>query len=542
MASIPTLDGFNPLRGVPLDARTITTDRTSIAAGQVFQGMIVYDSSEDEGERLYVYNGTTGTNVATSWELIEGSGGGGAEISAENGDGTVLSTEISRIVAGNNINFTETTEDQIIINYDEDVTLNSITLTNLMFDGDREVANFVVTGDAGTAFNLAVVNTTPMGWLTSGALSATAGTIPADGTFEGTITIPLATEDVDRTAAITATAVSDASEVVSTGLFRQQHTAPVTNGNLTASSNSLVVGTMVTFSVNITAGDPDFDVELFDVDPRVMTGATSLQHAELTALGTHTFTAINTAVLDVGDHNYFIRVRDDDGDLVVEQETITIEGTSATLDWEGFTNYYLDGATLPYNVRGHSVVNATYSFNVYSEADQGGTLLETLSFTVTENSFDISDNLTTQFSNSWSLVRTDVSPNRVVEDGNTTLTTEDPTFSDLEVGFVISFTPTSTITSVIFSRNANLATNTVVNSIGIDWIEGTADTIPAQTGNNRIVSVSLFESAATGAYEVVNLSQGFSPGTYTIRPWIADATDLSTANITYGQVRTFTIT
>ena len=83
MASVPILDGFNPLRAVPVDARTITSDRTSIDAATVFQGMIVYDTSENEGERLYVYNGTTGTNIAESWIIIEANTG---EVTFENSD------------------------------------------------------------------------------------------------------------------------------------------------------------------------------------------------------------------------------------------------------------------------------------------------------------------------------------------------------------------------------------------------------------------------------------------------------------------------
>lgn len=184
--------------------------------------------------------------------------------------------------------------------------LQSIVLSNLQFQGNTIVENFTVTGAPGTQFNLAVVNTNPAGWLTSGALSATSGTIPADGTFEGMLTIPEATMTVDRTAEITATDANDPLNVVRTGLFRQQHTEAGTRGNLTLAANSSIVGTVATFSASVSSGDFPVTVELFDSDPR--TGSpTALQTATLNAAGVHTFTSIDTSAFLSGDFDYFIR-------------------------------------------------------------------------------------------------------------------------------------------------------------------------------------------------------------------------------------------
>ena len=204
--------------------------------------------------------------------------------------------------------------------------LTSITIDNLTFTGAGATANIVVSGDVGTNFNLSIVTTTPLGWLTAGTLGATSGTIPADGTFETTIVIPVVTTTVTRTAAIQAINTADATDIVTTGLFTQSHTAPVSNGNLTIDASSSIVGTTATFSVDVTAGDPNFTAVLYDENPA--TTGMALETMTATALGVITFTGIDTSTLTAGTYRYYIQVTDNDGDVVTEAETFTI--TAAT--------------------------------------------------------------------------------------------------------------------------------------------------------------------------------------------------------------------
>ena len=203
--------------------------------------------------------------------------------------------------------------------------LNLISISNLNFTHDGQTATVTVLGEVGTNFNLQVVNTNPLGWLTAGALGATSGTIPAEGSFVTLLSIPAGDPQTtfSRTAAIQAVNSDTTLNTVTTGLFTQSHDHTVSSGNLTASTDAVIVGANATFSAEITSGDPDFTIELYDSDPT--TGSpTALQTGTLTALGTHTFTAIDTSSFANGDHTYWIRISDSDGDLVIEMETITI--------------------------------------------------------------------------------------------------------------------------------------------------------------------------------------------------------------------------
>ena len=318
-----------------IDALSIQEDNSSWASTHTQEGVITFDSGylpEAPGTwNVSVMNGTV--DPVRAGDIV--SNVGDLELSSSRWyteDNVRFASELNN----NGIGLAPDQNDQGLLYNQNGVvrvsegtepqpagTLTNIVIDNLTFTGAGEVANVIVTGTPGVTFNLAVFNTTPLGWLTSGTLGASSGTIPADGTFETTISIPAAVETVSRTAAIRAVNSSDTTNIVTTGLFTQTHTQ-VGDGDLMVSTDSVTVGTMVTFSATVTASD-DFPitVELFDADP-AEGSPTAIQTGTLNALGTHTFTAIDTSGFGAGTHSYWIRVSDSDNDVVTTTETITI--------------------------------------------------------------------------------------------------------------------------------------------------------------------------------------------------------------------------
>ena len=300
-------------------------------------------------------------------------------------------------------------------------TLISISISNLTFTGVSEVATISINGVVGTSFSLSVVSTTPTGWLTAGSLGATSGVIPAAGVFETTLSIPEAQLTGTRTAAIRAINSSDTTNIVTTGLFTQSHTAPAGDGDLTASSGFVIIGTTLTFSTTVTAGDPNFTIELFDSDPEEGT-PTALQTETLTALGIHTFTDIDTSEFEDGDHNYWIKVSDADGDVLVEMETITIT-TSIYDDFrlesyagKTFSSFATILSRVP--IEGKNPEDIVVSYN---SVDMNFRLLSNQNLSTI---WDISPGFDDSPSAAYTITDTGVSPNVVIESGQMTLSSE----------------------------------------------------------------------------------------------------------------------
>ena len=299
------------------------------------------------------------------------------------------------------------------------LTLTNIVVDNLEFTGAGETANVVVSGVPGTQFSISVVSTTPTGWLTAGALGATSGTIPADGTFETTITIPAATVTTDRTAAIRAINSLDADNVVTTGLFRQTHSISVGDGDLMVSTDSVTVGTVVTFSATITAGDPDFTVELYDADPS--TGIpTVIQTATLNALGTHTFTGIDTAAFTAGTYNYWIRVADSDADVTIVMDSIlVVDETYADFIMDSFDGKIITAAgQRRVQIEGKTATDIIVEYN---DVEQSFRVLSNEEFTPI---WDLSPFFDDSVSSEYTITDTSVSPNVVIESGSFTVSSE----------------------------------------------------------------------------------------------------------------------
>ena len=141
--------------------------------------------------------------------------------------GTTLYTDVDldfNVVATNTADNTNTVSVALSHTYAQP-RLTSVTLSNLVFGQDGETADVTVTGGVGAQFAFSIVSVDPAGWITSAALGATSGTIPSDGTFETTITIPFASSTVNRIFNLRATNSNLSTNIVTSGLIRQQVSA-----------------------------------------------------------------------------------------------------------------------------------------------------------------------------------------------------------------------------------------------------------------------------------------------------------------------------
>ena len=401
--------------------------------------------------------------------------------------------------------------------------LSSIGLSDLTFQGATQTETVTIFGEVGTMFNLAVDMTTPTGWLTSGALGATSGTIPAAGFFTTTLTIPASTVTVNRTARITATNSTDTENVISTGLFRQQFTQQA-DGDLMVSLSGNVTGMMATFSATISAGDAPFSLSLFDTNPG--TGSpTAIQTATVAGAApqTHTFTAIDTTDLTNGEHTYYVRVTDNDGDIVVASEAITVAnaqghtgvfasaidryvyedtrqthtlvlspywpGGGTTTDWQGQISGITSGAsTATANLTASSSLavpsmdlNGLSSFNVQL------TQLEALR--TTPGTLILTNRLT--------------SPNSQFYNSSITAVREsEATLDDYQ--FQAIGTTSNGFFCRLNTRERNPELYTGISVVGYDYITSTSSTVPV--GSNRITASQssgfAFVSLAAGDYSV----------------------------------------
>ena len=138
--------------------------------------------------------------------------------------GTTLYTDVDldfNVVATNTIDSTDTVSVALSHTYSQPL-LTGLTISNLVFGQDSETADVTISGGFGAQFSLSLVSVSPSGWITTAALGATSGTIPSDGTFETTITIPFASSTVNRVFSLRATNSNLTTNMVTSGLIRQQ--------------------------------------------------------------------------------------------------------------------------------------------------------------------------------------------------------------------------------------------------------------------------------------------------------------------------------
>ena len=408
------------------------------------------------------------------------------------------------------------------------VSLNLNAITGLGAD-----ITVTVSGDIGTPFRLDIQNTTPTGWLTNAGISNTIGVIGEDGTATATLMIPAATMTVDRTAELIATNTDAITNTVSSGLFRQQHTQ-TSDGDLVVGFSDMIVGTMATFSYDITAGDQPFTVELFDTDPRIGT-QTPIQTQTQTSTGTYSFMAIDVGSFDPGDYTYYLRVSDQDGDIIVESETITVsdEASFDAAEWNSIYEGTEGLDRLPWAFYAPS--GRTFSVSI---SNSDGTELQSTFANPSQSAFtvDMSD-LRADAGENLSLVvtRTDVSPNIVVFSHTFIYNRMTAVFSDTELSPIVY-----SGTSARFFSNASDGAderNTLYPSYGYDYATGDVDNVPE--GENRVTEdFGLF----VGNQFSVNTStlQGEE---ITIRPWVSSVDPPTNAGgtIIYGPIRVITI-
>lgn len=320
--------------------------------------------------------------------------------------------------------------------------LTSVTLANLQFAQAGLTEDVVVRGDVGTQFTLEVADTTPADWITNTNLSMTSGTIPASGEFTATLTIPAAPTDqnTNRTARIIARNSNDATNQVSTGLFRQMHTVH-TQGNLTVESVFNIVGTFATPIARVDSGDLPVTVELFDEDPRLNAAAVAISMATINTTGGAgtNLAAIDTSGFDAGDHVYFFRYTEQapGTDVVIEMETITIAATPGTgasdsVDARALwyvdqhsgrgivngtapipfvNNYLVDNADLELRVDGVVVPTNAFSPNIQA----GGQFLTNDLIMNIPGRYGTGN---TGVTHTWAIFDTSVSPNAELDSGN----------------------------------------------------------------------------------------------------------------------------
>ena len=272
-SNVRILAGFNPLRACPIDARIVSADQTTIPALTVYKGLVCYNTTTDQ---LFIYTGEDQTNVAANWMRL-----------------------VATTAAGD---------------------LERIEVSQLTFNGSGEAATVNVHGAAGTVVNLSIINTDPMGWISSGALGATSGTIretanDGDYQFSTTLTIPSSVVSVDRTFSILASEAGNPSDNVTSGLIRQQHTQVFASGNLTGQVEAVILGRDLTLTATILTGDPPYSLVLnrSRTDPTDNPIQSATLSPTVSARDSFTFNAIDTFPLPVGDNEYDIHVAETTG-------------------------------------------------------------------------------------------------------------------------------------------------------------------------------------------------------------------------------------
>ena len=144
------------------------------------------------------------------------------------------------------------------------VEIDSIVLGNITFGNANIVEDVTVTGTPNLPFTFAIENTNPIGWITSGALGATSGTLDANGSFTTTISIPNDTDDdFTRSFQIRVTGAGQFNaETAISPVITQSHTQTTPAGDLSADATFVYTHPNIDVNVNVTTGDPPFNIVL----------------------------------------------------------------------------------------------------------------------------------------------------------------------------------------------------------------------------------------------------------------------------------------
>ena len=151
-----------------------------------------------------------------------------------------------------------------IVRQTAEASIDSVTLGNITFGNQNIVEDVTVTGTPHLPFTFAIENTSPMGWITSGALGASSGTLNENGMFTTTISIPNDVDDTfTRTFQIraTGTGVFNSATAIS-AVITQAHTQTTPSGDLNADATFVYSHPDIDVNVNVTTGDAPFSIVL----------------------------------------------------------------------------------------------------------------------------------------------------------------------------------------------------------------------------------------------------------------------------------------
>ena len=220
---------------------------------------------------------------------------------------------------------------EVVTQYSASQLITGISLSAVSFGNNSVVETINVAGIAGEGYSLELFDVTPAGWITSGALSATTGLIGADGTdSSNTISIPSAQDDtVNRSFRLRARATDDNTLFAESSVIVQVHTQSSQAGNLIADAGALVVGNDINFTVTVSQGDAPFTAvvnqnatDATDNPLRTITFSDVNMIQAFTALAASDFTGPTA--------NFYVHISDNDGDVVVEMETLTLTNDPPT--------------------------------------------------------------------------------------------------------------------------------------------------------------------------------------------------------------------
>ena len=244
---------------------------------------------------------------------------------------TNLGPSRSFIVSGVPVGSAEAPQtSNVITQSPADELLTSVSISQTVFTSESEVETVTVVGAIGTQFNLSVVNTDPLGWITGGTLGATTGTIGSSGVFSTIITIPAAVGvSSTRSFRIRATNINNGDDFVNSPLISQVHTETNTSGNLTAGTNAIYSTPNLDISVTVQAGDAPFTAVLNQhATDNTSNPIQTLNFSNLNEL--QSFDTIDLSSVADGLTNYYVHISDQDGDMVVETEPIDVQNEAPT--------------------------------------------------------------------------------------------------------------------------------------------------------------------------------------------------------------------
>ena len=304
------------------------------------------------------------SNLSATEVILDGNGEGTVEVTIPQSFSPDPRVFALRLNSGgkvfNSDVFTQFAEERI-----DSVVLEFETITS----GNQEVLDVTVNGTPNLPFNFSLVEVTPTGWITSGALAASSGTTndngDGTGTFTTTITVPAVPEDdtLTRTFKLRATWTQDPLVQATSSVFTQAYVQSTPAGNLSGgltfsyNDSQKRVDANASFSTGNTPYtlaygyvDDGTAVSLFTsaevataasalASQGIPVGIGNLELVWLTEAGTASLTAGNGAFTGAsktitptfgGDYTFQATLGDADGDVVIIEEPFTVSDSLPT--------------------------------------------------------------------------------------------------------------------------------------------------------------------------------------------------------------------